>query len=58
MGFWDDLEKESSLSLASNSNLPYVVLQVSLKKKFFGTGSHNLSELENTINAQVRKGYR
>jgi hypothetical protein len=37
---------------------PYVVLQVTLKEKFIGTGSKNLSELENVINAQAAKGYR
>ena len=36
----------------------YVVLQVVLKEKMIGTGSGNLSELENVINAQARKGYR
>ena len=36
----------------------YVVLQVTLKEKFIGTTSKNLSELENVINAQAAKGYR
>ena len=36
----------------------YVVLQVVLKEKFIGTGSGNLIELENAINAQAAKGYR
>ena len=36
----------------------YVVLQVVLKEKFIGTGSKNLSELENIINVQAAKGYR
>lgn len=36
----------------------YVVLQVVLKEKFFGTGSGNLSELEAVINKQAAKGYR
>jgi len=36
----------------------YVVLQVVLKEKFFGTGSGNLTELESAINAQAAKGYR
>ena len=36
----------------------YVVLQVTLKEKFWGTGSRNLSELENVINDQAAKGYR
>ena len=58
MGFWDDMKKESSYSAASGQDLPYVVLQVTLKEKFMGTGSGNLTELENVINAQVAKGYR
>lgn len=38
----------------------YVVLQVTLKEKFIGTGSNQktLSELEDVINAQAAKGYR
>lgn len=36
----------------------YVVLQVTLKEKFLGTGSGNLTELENVINNQAAKGYR
>ncbi len=36
----------------------YVVLQVTLKEKFVGTGSKNLAELEAVINTQAAKGYR
>ncbi len=36
----------------------YLVLQVTLKEKFLGTKSKNLSELEAVINAQAEKGYR
>ena len=36
----------------------YVVLQVTLKEKFLGTGSKNLDQLENIINEQAAKGYR
>ncbi|MCR5635624.1 MAG: DUF4177 domain-containing protein [Clostridiales bacterium] len=36
----------------------YVVLQVTLKEKFLGTGSGNLTELESVINDQASKGYR
>jgi len=36
----------------------YVVLQVTLKEKFWGTASRNLSELEDVINEQAAKGYR
>ena len=59
MGFFDNVKQESSFSTASGSNgLHYVVLQVTLKEKFFGTGSGNLTELEDVINKQVAKGYR
>jgi hypothetical protein len=36
----------------------YVVLQVVLKEKLLGTGSGNLSSLEQAINSQAQKGYR
>jgi hypothetical protein len=36
----------------------YVVLQVILKEKLWGTGSGNLPELEKAINAQAALGYR
>ena len=55
MGSWD---QESRFSTASGEDLPYVVLQVTLKEKFLGTGSGNLTDLENVINEQVAKGYR
>lgn len=58
MGFWDNLAKEASFSNATGEDMPYVVLQVSLKEKLFGTGSGNLTELEGVINKQVAKGYR
>ena len=48
----------STYSVASGQNLHYVVLQVTLKEKFFGTGSGNLTELEEVINAQAAQGYR
>ena len=54
----DMLMDASRFSVASGNDLPYVVLQVTLKEKFFGTGSGNLSDLEEVINAQVAKGYR
>ena len=38
--------------------MDYIVLQVILKEKFIGTGSGNLTELENVINTQAKKGYR
>jgi hypothetical protein len=40
------------------AGMSYVVLQVVLKEKFFGTGSGNLTELEKAINAQAALGYR
>lgn len=59
MGFFDNVKQESSFSGASGvTGLNYVVLQVTLKEKLFGTGSGNLTELENVINKQVAKGYR
>lgn len=36
----------------------YVVLQVVLKEKLWGSGSGNLTELERAINAQAALGYR
>lgn len=58
MGFMDKLQQESSYSVASGNNYHYVVLQVTLKEKLFGTGSGNLTELEQVINKQAQKGYR
>ena len=51
-------EQESRFSTASGQYLPYVVLQVTLKEKLFGTGSGNLTDLERVINTQAAKGYR
>lgn len=58
MGLMDKLQEESSYSKASGNEYQYVVLQVILKEKFFGTGSGNLTELEQVINEQAKKGYR
>lgn len=58
MGFMSNAQRESSFSVASGQDKPYVVLQVTLKEKFLGTGSGNLTELEDVINAQAAKGYR
>lgn len=55
MGSWN---QESRFSGASGNDLPYVVMQVTLKEKLFGTGSGNLTDLEDVINARVAKGYR
>ncbi len=48
----------STFSTASGKDYQYVVLQVTLKEKFLGTGSGNLVELEKVINQQAQKGYR
>ena len=45
MGIFDNAKQESSYSVASGRDLNYVVLQVTLKEKFIGTGSGNLSVL-------------
>lgn len=58
MSLMDRLKEEGSFSVASGNPLHYVVLQVSLKEKVIGTGSKNLSELEDVINKQAAKGYR
>lgn len=58
MDFFDNAMQESSYSSASGRDLHYVVLQVTLKEKFLGTGSGNLTELEGVINQQASKGYR
>lgn len=42
----------------AQSGMSYVVLQVILKEKLWGTGSGNLTELERAINAQASLGYR
>jgi len=56
--FSENARRESSYSVASGQDYHYVVLQVTLKEKFIGTGSGNLTELENVINRQAQKGYR
>ncbi|GAB2742662.1 DUF4177 domain-containing protein [Sinomonas soli] len=38
--------------------MQYVVLQVILKEKLWGTGSANLTQLEKAVNNQAAKGYR
>ena len=40
------------------TGMDYVVLQVVLKEKMWGTGSGNLTELEKAINQQAALGYR
>lgn len=53
-----DYSDSSTFSTASGKDYHYVVLQVTLKEKFLGTGSGNLTELECAINNQAQKGYR
>ena len=55
MGYFS---QESTYSVASGKNYHYVVLQVTLKEKLIGTGSGNLTALEEAINRQAEKGYR
>lgn len=55
MGFLDNVKEASTGSTASGENYEYVVLQVTLKEKLIGTGSGNLTELENVINKQAKK---
>lgn len=52
------MERGIILFGGSGQPLHDVVPQVTLKEKFFGTGSGNLTELENVMNAQAKKGYR
>lgn len=47
-----------SVPRSAPAGMSYVVLQVILKEKLWGTGSGNLTELENAINAQAALGYR
>ena len=42
----------------ASQSASYVVLQVILKEKLWGTGSGNLTELERALNAQASLGYR
>lgn len=56
--FKETAQREGSYSVASGQDYHYVVLQVTLKEKLIGTGSGNLTELENVINKQAQKGYR
>ena len=70
MGIMDRIKEEAASTIGAVSNQQqqqyappqadkrYVVLQVTLKEKFIGTGSGNLTELENVINRQAAMGYR
>ncbi|MFB0919753.1 MAG: DUF4177 domain-containing protein [Oscillospiraceae bacterium] len=52
------ISRETGIDRREISMYQYVVLQVTLKEKFIGTGSKNLSELEGVINKQASMGYR
>ena len=55
-GFVDRAQAEAvsgGIPRPAQNGYSYVVLQVVLKEKFFGTGSGNLTELENVINKQT-----
>ena len=51
-------EDKSTFSYGSGADKKYIVMQVTLKEKLIGTGSKNLTDLENVINNQVSRGYR
>ena len=53
-----NIEINLNLNLKGGTFMNYVVMQVVLKEKFLGTGSGDLTELEEVINAQAAKGYR
>lgn len=53
-----DKDDFSTFSYASGNRYQYVVIQVTLKEKLFGTGSGNLTDLEEVLNEQAAKGYR
>lgn len=55
MGIFDTIQEESTFSKGSGISYQYVVLQVTLKEKFIGTGSGNLTELEKVINEQAAR---
>ena len=44
MGIFDTIQEESTFSKGSGISYQYVVLQVTLKEKFIGTGSGNLTD--------------
>ena len=60
-GLIDRLQAEATAGARAHTGTQgqaYVVLQVILKEKLWGTGSGNLTELERAINAQAALGYR
>ncbi len=67
MGIMDRVKEEARSTVAAVQNTApqntgarqqYVVLQVTLKEKMIGSGSGNLTELEDVINRQAAMGYR
>lgn len=50
-----DFSDSSTFSTASGKDYHYVVLQVTLKEKFLGTGSGNLTELEEAITIKRKR---
>ena len=50
--------QQTEMTAKLGGKLEHAILQVTLKEKFIGTGSKNLSELEKAINDQAAKGYR
>jgi hypothetical protein len=57
-GWYDDGTGTGRSAGGTARGMNYVVLQVVLKEKLWGTGSGNLTELEKAINAQAALGYR
>lgn len=60
-GLIDRIDAEAKAGAQPRSapaGMSYVVLQVVLKEKLWGSGSGNLTELEKAINTQAALGYR
>lgn len=60
-GFIDHIQSEAvsgAQPRPAAKGAHYVVLQVILKEKMWGSGSGNLTELEKVINKQASLGYR
>ena len=53
-----DFSDSSTFSTASGKDYHYVVLQVTLKENFLGSGFGNLTELEEANKHQAQKVYR
>jgi hypothetical protein len=57
MGIWNEIN-DNVVGTGGEGNYDYLVVQVSLKEKFLGTGSANLTQLQNEINKYAAMGYR